>query len=145
MSGFLLDTNVLSEFSRRDGPDTAVKAWLTAADDSSLHASVLTLAEIRRGIELLSAGKRRFYLEQWFTHELRPSFADRVLPVTEAIANRWATLSAGLQNRGIRLATVDGLIAATALEHNLIMATRNIKDFVPTGVKIVSPWETSRT
>jgi predicted nucleic acid-binding protein len=141
VSAFLIDTNVLSEFSRRGEPDPRVKSWLKAAAPGSLYASVLTLAEIRRGIEMLPASKRRSQLEQWLEGELLESFGTNLLPVTRAIGDRWAVLSARAQQRGAPLAVIDGLIAATALEHDLILATRNVRDFLDLGVSIFNPWE----
>ena len=139
MKGFLLDTNVLSEFSRTGYPDQRVDRWLDATAEETLFASVLTFAEIRRGIELLPSGKRRVQLEQW-QDDLVASFEDRLLPVTKAIADR-AVLSAHAQRRGTPLSNIDGLIAATALEHDLTVATRNVKDFAGFGVPIFNPWE----
>lgn len=141
MKGSLLDTNVLSEFSRRGEPDPNVKRWLTKADDQLLFTSVLALAEIRQGIELCEPGKRRAELERWLEQDLRSAFAHRLLPVTHAIAERWAVLSARRQQRGTPLPTMDGLIAATALEHNLVIVTRNGKDFSGLGIEIFNPWE----
>ena len=130
MKGFLVDTNVLSEFSRRGAPDQRVKDWLKAAAPGSLYVSILTLAEIRRGIELLLPSKRRDQLEQWLETELLESFDPaNVLPVTRAIGDRWAALSARAREKGIQPAVIDGLVAATALEHDLAVATRNAKDF----------------
>lgn len=140
MKGFLLDTNVLSEFSRTGDPDQRVDRWLKATAEESLFASVLTFAEIRRGIELLLSGKRRTQLEEW-QEDLVASFEDRLLPVTKAIADRWAVLSAQAQRRGTPLSNIDGLIAATAMEHDLTLATRNVKDFAGLGVPIFNPWE----
>jgi predicted nucleic acid-binding protein len=140
--GFLVDTNVLSEFSRRGEPDPRVKAWLKAAAPDSLYVSVLTLAEIRRGIELLGRSKRRNQLEHWLERELLDSFEPaNILPVTKAIGDRWAVLSALAQAKGIQPAVIDGLVAATALEHELAIATRNVKDFAGLGVEIFNPWE----
>ena len=139
MNGFLVDTNVLSEFARRGAPDQRVKGWLTAATPGSLYVGILTLAEIRRGIELLPPGKRRAQLEQWLESELLESFHDtNVLPVTRAIGDRWSILSARAQERGIQLAVIDGLIAATALEHELIVVTRNTRDFASLGVPVLN-------
>ena len=140
-----LDTNVLSEFSRHREAAPAVKQWLTAADDVALFVSVLSLAEIRSGIEKLDSGKRRSLLEQWFEGELVPFFGPRILPVSQTIANHWAILSAGLERKGITLPTIDGLIAATALDHDLSVVTRNVKDFVSTGVTIINPWDSFPT
>jgi len=85
-------------------------------------------------------GKRRTQLEQW-QDEVVASFETRLLPVTKAIADRWALLSAQAQRRGTTLASIDALIAATALEHDLTLATRNVKDFVGVGVTVFNPWE----
>jgi predicted nucleic acid-binding protein len=140
VAGFLLDTNVLSEFARALPADPRVDGWLKAASEELLFASVLTLAEIRRGIELLPLGKRRTQLEAWQA-DIETSFASRLLPVTKGIGDRWAILSAQAQRRGAPLAIMDGFIAATALEHDLTVATRNVKDFAGLGVTIFNPWE----
>jgi len=143
MTGFLLDTNVLSEFSRRGEPDARVKRWLTETEDRFLFTSVLALAEIRQGIELCGPGKRRAALEEWLEQDLRRSFQTRLLTVTQAVADRWAVLSARMQQRGTPLATIDGLIGATAVEHGLTMTTRNVKDFAALGIEIFNPWESA--
>ena len=140
MAGFLLETNVLSEFARALPADPRVDGWLKAAPEEFLFASVLTFAEIRRGIELLPAGKRRTQLEEWQA-DIEASFASRLLPVTKNIGDRWASLSAQAQRRGTPLAIMDGVIAATALEHDLTVATRNVKDFAGLGVAVFNPWE----
>jgi predicted nucleic acid-binding protein len=136
---FLLDTNVLSEFSRAGMPDQNVDRFLKSKEETSLFASVLTFAEIRRGIELLPAGKRRTQLELW-QEDLALSFAGRLLPITKPIADRWAVLSAKAQRSGINLANIDGLIAATALEYQMTLVTRNVKDFSGTHVVVLNPW-----
>lgn len=115
MSAFLLDTNVLSESSRKAPEPTAVN-WLISTPDELLFTSVLALAEIRFGIELLDAGKRRPELERWFESILLPSLQTRIFPVNQSIADRWAVLSAKLQREGRQIASIDGLIAATAVE-----------------------------
>ena len=112
---------------------------LKALPDESLFASVLTFAEIRRGIELLPAGKRRTELEEWL-EELDRSFSERLLPVTKSIGDRWAVLSAQAKRHGATVALFDGIIAATALEHDLTIATRNVKDFAGLGVELLNPW-----
>ena len=140
MTGFLLDTNVLSEFSRAGEPDEHVDRWLKTTAEETLFASVLTFAEIRLGIELLPAGKRRTQLEQW-QDDLVASFEMRLFPVTKGIADRWAVLSAQTQRQGITLANIDGLIAATALEHDLTLVTRNVKDFTGVEVPLFNPWQ----
>ena len=139
MTGFLLDTNVLSEFARTGEPNRYVDRWLKTTGEESLFASVLTFAEIR-GIELLPAGKRRTHLEQW-QDDLVAAFEMRLFPVTKAIADRWAVLSAQTQRKGVTLANIDGLIAATALEHNLTLVTRNVKDFAGVEAPLFDPWK----
>ncbi len=92
MGGFLIDTNVLSEYNRPGGPDAGVKRWLETTDRQSQYVSVITLAEIQKGIELLAEGKRRFQLEQWLKQDLEAWFFGRILTVDRAVANRWASL-----------------------------------------------------
>ena len=143
MSGFLLDTNVISEFARPDNkPDLRVKQWLEAADPDSLYASVLTFGEIRRGVEKLQLGKRRTHLETWLDKDLHEWFENRLLVIDEAIANRWGLLAAAAQRKGTTLAIIDGLLSATALEHKLTVVTRNSTDFTNVGVPILNPWQT---
>ena|SRR5260370_15042693 len=142
MSGFLVDTNVISEFARTDNqPDQRVKQWLEAADPDSLYASVLTFGEIRRGIEKLPPGRRRNHLESWLEKDLHEWFENRLLAIDEAIANRWGRLAAEAQRKGTPLAIIDGLLSATALEHKLTVVTRNSVDFVSAGVPILNPWQ----
>ncbi len=120
--------------------DRGVDRWVNATPEGQMFTSVLTLAEIRFGIELLPAGRRRKQLEVWLD-ELRVSFESRLLPVTAAIAERWAVLSAQSRQRGNPVSVTDGLIAATALECNLTLVTRNVKDFSGLGVDILNPWD----
>ena len=140
MTGFLLDTNVPSELTRLR-PEARVVHWLDAQNNERLFLSVVTLGEIRKGVTLLVDSKRRSQLEQWFIEELLSWFAGRILPVTQAIADRWGVLDATSQRRGTPLNTADGLIAATALEHGLTLVTRNARDFADLGVSLFNPWE----
>ena len=142
MSGFLLDTNVLSEFARPDNtPDQRVKQWLETADPDSLYASVLTFGEIRRGIEKLPSSKRRTHLETWLAKDLHEWFENRLLVIDEAIANRWGILATAAQRKGTPLAIIDGLLSATAIEHKLTVVTRNSPDFVSANVPVLNPWQ----
>lgn len=141
MNGFLLDTNVLSEFRRRGEPDPHVKDWLRAADPNLLWASVLSFGEIRRGIERLAPGRRRTALEAWLDNDLEEWFEERVLQVTKAIAQRWGVLSARALDNGTPLPNIDGLIAATAIAHDLTLVTRNVKNSAGLGITILNPWE----
>jgi predicted nucleic acid-binding protein len=142
VNGFLLDTNVISEFKKSGEPDPLVNAWLERTDPDLLWASVLSFGEIFKGIERLPAGKRRTELEQWAQNELNLWFEDRILLVTKPIAERWGILSARLKEKGTEPTVVDGLLAATALHHQLTFVTRNTKHFVNLGVQILSPWAT---
>jgi predicted nucleic acid-binding protein len=141
MSGFLLDTNVLSEFSRRGNPNPNVKQWLEKADTGSVYASVLTVAEIRFGVELLSPSKRRTQLQEWLDHDLPAWFGDRVLPVDRSVADRWGVLRAQAQMKGRPISVVDGLLAATAMQHDLTIVSRNASDFAVVALAVVNPWE----
>ena len=143
MSGFLIDTNVLSEYNRPGGPDAGVKRWLETTDRRSQHVSVITLAEIQKGIELLAVGKRREKLEQWLRQDLETWFSGRILPVDRAVAGRWAPLVARGARAGRTLPTVDSLIAATALAYDLTLVTRNTHDFEGIGATLLNPWNMS--
>lgn len=139
MSGFLLDTNVASE--RRKGPriNPGVSAWYQSVEDADLFLSVLVLGEIRKGVERARPNDpvKARALEHWLVG-LEQKYGDRVLPVTATVADQWGRLSA------IRpISTVDGLLAATALVHDLTLVTRNVSDVAHTGVKLLNPFATS--
>ncbi len=140
MSGFLIDTNVLSEYNRSGGPDAGVKRWLETTDRQTQYMSVITLAEIQKGIELLAEGKRRFQLEEWLKQDLEAWFYGRVLPVDRQVAGRWASLVVQGARAGRPLPTVDSLITATALAYDLTIITRNTRDFEGIGVATINPW-----
>ena len=135
MSGYLLDTNVLSAL-RRPKVFPQVVAWLAAVAPESLRVSVVTMGEIRHGIErkLRADPEQGRALELWY-RGLLPFYGDRILGVDLAVAEKWGEL-------GIRqpISTADGLIAATALAHDLTLATRNVSDFTPHGVRVIDPF-----
>jgi predicted nucleic acid-binding protein len=135
VSGFLLDANIPSEF-RNPQPEPRVVQWVDSVAEDSVFISVV----IRKGCELLDPGKRRKELERWLEAEVREWFAGRILPVTDAIAERWGRLEAHRQRLGQPLNTADGQIAATALEHGLTLVTRNVSDFRDLGVVVFNPW-----
>ena len=141
MSGFLLDTNVVSELVKFK-PEPKVAAWMEATEESLLRLSVLTLGEIRKGIDSLSDRSRRTALESWLNHDLLIRFANRILDVDQAVADRWGRLFAKAMAAKQLLPMVDGLLAATAIHHNLTLVTRNTKDVSLTGVPIINPWAT---
>ena len=140
MKGFLLDTNIPSELTRPN-PQPSVCQWLENADDEQLYFSVISLGEILKGITVLPSIKRRAGLQQWLDETLRPWFEDRILSVNELIAERWGFLAGQCQLRGKPLKVADGLIAATALEHDLTVVTRNVRDFEGLDVEVLNPWD----
>lgn len=139
MSGFLLDTNCVSELVRVQ-PEPRVLEWIESADEALLHLSVLTLGEIRKGAAALAQSKRRAHLEAWLQIELQARFSNRILPIDAPIADRWGLLAAQAKRAGAPLAIVDGLLAATAIHYNLTLVTRNTKDVAAIGVPVFNPW-----
>ena len=140
MSGFLLDTNVLSELIK-PSPEPKVTSWLEGMDEDLLYLSVLTIGEIRNGVATLPQANRRVTIEAWLEKDLHHRFVNRILPVTVEIADRWGMIAGQAQLKKILVPVVDGLLAATALHHNLTLVTRNVKDLAPTGVNLFYPWE----
>lgn len=139
MSGFLLDTNVVSELVRVK-PERRVVEWVDAADEGLLYLSVLTLGEIRKGVAGLAQGKRRTRLETWLEVDLQTRFSGRVLSIDVAVANRWGLLAARAKTKGVSLPVIDGLLAATAIHHDLTVVSRNPSDFVSVQVPVLNPW-----
>jgi len=136
-TGWLVDTNVISELRRRD-PDANVRAWFAQRPATELYLSVLTLGEIRKGVEALTDSGRRTVLREWLERELPVFFADRLLPIDAAVAHQWGQL---LAKAGRSLPAIDSLLAATALHHNLVLVTRNLKDVAGLPVKVLNPWD----
>ena len=136
MSGFLIDTNVISVLIKAT-PAPKVAAWVDATDEQLFHLSVLTLGEIRRGLVPLPQSKRRTRLEAWLSSDLLIRFAGRILDIDQEIADRWGHLSGA---RGSTVPVIDGLLAATAIHHNLTLVTRNTKGMARTGVALFNPW-----
>jgi toxin FitB len=133
---FLLDTNVVSEIAR-PRPERAVLAWFEAAADSQLHLSVLSLGEIRKGVDRLPAGARRTRLTTWLEGELPTWFGARLLPIDASVTDRWGRLLAA---SGRSLPAIDSLLAATALVHGLALVTRNVTGFEIANLEVVDPW-----
>lgn len=132
---WLLDTNILSELRKGERANAGIRAWFADTSEDDLFTSVLVIGELRRGIESI---RRRdvpsaLALEQWLTR-IGTTFSDRVLPVDVQIAQRWGRL-----NVPDPVPTVDGLLAATALVHDLVLVTRNVRDIERTGVELLDP------
>lgn len=135
----LLDTNVLSEVTK-PRPHEGVLKWLHGLDEDRTFISIMSIAEIRRGIALMDGGLKRDALDEWLAHDLPQRFESRILPVEGPVALAWGDLMALAKRNGRGLASMDGLIAATAVAHQLTLATRNTKDFEGFGIDIIDPW-----
>ena len=133
---YLIDTNVISELARPK-PAKDVLLWFDGIPSDALNISVLTLGEIRKGIEQMPDSARREKLRVWLEHDLIEWFSNRVLPVDIAVSDRWGRLVAQM---GRPVPSIDSLLAATALHHELRMVTRNQKDFDYPGLEVVNPW-----
>ncbi|HEX8980425.1 MAG TPA: type II toxin-antitoxin system VapC family toxin [Parasulfuritortus sp.] len=134
---YLLDTNVISELVRPQ-PDANVLSWFKDVPDRALHLSVLSLGEIRKGVEGMASGSRREKLRLWLEQDLPAWFEDRLLPVSLQVADRWGRM---LAEAGRPLPAVDSLLAATALSHELRLVTRNVEDFRIAGLDVINPWQ----
>ena len=139
MSGFLLDTNIVSELVKPK-PEPKVTKWIETTDEALLFLSVLTIGEIRKGIASHPDPRRRAKLEAWLVSDLEVRFAGRVLVIDTGIAERWGRLTAQGEHAGSPLAVIDGLLAATAQHHDLTFVTRNTGDLLGTGVSLFNPW-----
>ncbi|MBS77775.1 type II toxin-antitoxin system VapC family toxin [Variovorax sp.] len=140
MSGFLLDTNVLSEL-RRPRPEPRVVAFVAAQPLESLFVSTVTFAEIRFGIELVADIHKRARLNDWLQLQLRPLFGYRVLPVSEDVMFKWRLMVEQGRKAGRTFSQPDLIIAATAAQHGLAVVSRDAAGYAGTGVALVDPWQ----
>ena len=144
MSSYLLDTNIVSELVKV-APDARVLArvlaWVRRAEEDRLFLSVLTFAEIRRGIERLPVGAGQARLRRWLDVELSDRFEGRILDIGRGVAEQWGVIMARSEAAGRRLPTIDAFFAATAAYHQMAVVTRNVRGFAATGVTLVNPWE----
>ena len=136
---YLLDTNVISEL-RRPRPDENVVRWFADQEISRVYLSAVTVGEINRGIERLSTGKSKAHLQTWL-EELRLKFAGRIFPVTDQTFSLWGKMYAEAERKGHTKPILDLLLEATAVEHDLILVTRNVRNFQHSSVTILNPWE----
>lgn len=133
---YLLDTNVVSEvIKRRPAPE--VQAWLKQVPASALYLSVISLGELRQGVEAAPSGAWKDKLDHWLSAELPEDFAGRILAVDRAVAEQWGRLMATAPKTP---SVADALIAATALQHGLVIVTRNTQDFKFPGLRAINPW-----
>jgi toxin FitB len=137
---YLLDTNIVSEWMK-PGPSPMVAAWLDAVDEDRTFLSVISIAEIRQGIELMDRGRRPAELEGWLRDVLPDRFAGRLLPVDQEVAERWAMITVASRRAGIVLGIIDAFLAATAEAHGLTIVTRNVRDFAALGLPLLNPWD----
>lgn len=137
MNGYLFDTNILSELRKNARAHPSVNHWFDKSDEETLFTSVLVLGEIRRGVERLRKkdSHQADALEKWLESWKR-FFGDRMLPVDQRVADHWGGLAIDQ-----KLPDIDGLLAATALVHNLTLVTRNTSDFARSGVKLLDPFQ----
>jgi toxin FitB len=136
---YLLDTNVVSEWVK-PAPDPGLVEWLTATDEEGIYLSVITLAELRYGVERLDAGRRRLRLENWLQHDLRERFSGRMITVDERVADAWGRVVARCRGAGRPISVMDAFIAATAETSDLVLITRNDSDFASAGIRVYNPW-----
>ena len=139
MTDWLLDTNILSEL-RRPKPEAKVVAFVAAQPLDRLFVSAVTLAEIRFGIELVGEAGRRAELGDWLTHQVRPMFDQRVLPISEDVMFKWRLLVEDGRKAGHTFSQPDLIIAATALHHGLTIVSRDVGDFEKARAPIFNPW-----
>ncbi len=133
---YLIDTNVLSEL-RRKLPDPQVARWFSARPTGTLFLSVLTLGELRKGVEALADQSRTLRLLDWLETDLPAFFEGRILPVDASVAEVWGHMQA---KAGRPLPAIDSLLAATAQHHGLMLVTRNVRDMSGLGVSLINPW-----
>lgn len=136
---YLLDTCVISELVAKR-PNRKVLAWIDSIEEVRLHLSVITVGEIRKGIEKLPDSERRAALAEWLDSQLLVRFASRIVPIDTGVMLKWGQLIGTLERAGRTMSAMDSLIAASALYAGLSLVTRNEDDFVHAGIPMVNPW-----
>ena len=137
---YLLDTCVISELAKPE-PNKKVVAWTTQNDEENFYLSSLTFGELHKGIAKLPPSKRKENLLQWVEHDLKDRFKTRINDITLKIAKQWGETQGICESQGRPMPTMDGLIAATGLAHDLTVVTRNIANMQQSGVSLLNPWE----
>lgn len=136
---YLLDTCVLSEFTRKK-PNQAVISWVDSIDESLLFISVITIGEIQRGIMKLPESRRKNELASWMNNGISDRFASRILSITQQTMLTWGNFTANQEKNGHKMPILDSMIAALAVEHNMILVTRNTADFTQCPIQTLNPW-----
>ena len=137
---FLLDTCVISEVTKPK-PSPEVITWLDRQMELSLFLSVITIGELQKGISKLPDSRKRQQLQEWVDQDLTRRFTGRILEIDREIAMRWGSMAGAAEQQGVTIPVLDGLLAATAIEYGLTMATRNTSDVMSTGVPLFDPWQ----
>ncbi len=137
---YLLDTNVVSEWMKPQ-PAASVIAWLNSIKGEDLYLSVISFAELRRGVERLAEGEQRRRLDRWVREELPAWFEGRVPLVTREVAEAWGELVAASEARGRRIGVMDGFLAAITFSQGMTLVTRNVGDFSGVGIATFCPWD----
>lgn len=137
---YLLDTNVISEFSM-SSPNPSVIDWFQTHQSDPLYLSVITIGEIQQGIARLPSSKKQQQLTAWLNETLLVVYSDWIIPIDNIIMLQWGTLTGELIQQGRKIPVMDAIIAATCLRHNLVLVTRNTSDFIHTGLQLINPWE----
>ncbi len=136
---YILDTNVVSELVTHE-PDQNVVSWIDSIDSESVFLSVITIGEIKKGIEKLPDSKRKKTLESWLEEDLLVRFRGRILPLGIPVLLSWGKLVASLEREGKPIPAIDSLLAATAAQTGFTLVTRNTGDFEPAGISVLDPW-----
>lgn len=137
---YLLDTCTISEMITVQ-PNANVLSWFQSQNEKKLYLSIITIGEIEKGIYQLLPSKKRTSLETWLFDDLVPSFQRRLIEIDRTLMTTWAKMIADLKSKGVIRPSFDSLIEATALHHQLILVTRNVKNFQQSQVTILNPWE----
>ncbi|TFH35991.1 MAG: type II toxin-antitoxin system VapC family toxin [Anaerolineales bacterium] len=136
---YILDTNVISELVATE-PDAEVITWIDSIDPESVFLSVITIGELKKGIEKLPSSKRKQDLTTWLQEDLLVRFHDRILSLDIPVLLSWGVLIADLEKKGKPLPAIDSLLAATAAETGFTLATRNVAHFKSSGIAVINPW-----
>ena len=141
---YLLDTNAISELVARR-PNKDVLIWLDALDPDDVYLSVITIGEIRKGVEKLPESSRKDSLRTWLNEDLLDRFSDRILVIDIDVMLHWGVLTGRLEQAGVPLPAMDSMVAALALIHQCTLVTRTIEHFKDTGVTLINPWTSGTT